>query len=225
MKPRSLIGIAAIALAALGASAWLMPDEAGSAGVDASGQPNVRPFAGARDLAPFRLADHHGQRFDRERLLGRWTLVTFGFTSCAEVCPTMLMNLAELRRALIANWQGAEPQFVFITVDPARDTREALARYLPSFDTAFLGATGTQAEVDAVHAEFGGAHRIARRAAANSGYSVDHSMLLYVVDPDGRLHAQIAPPFDPARIANRISRFAQDYAPRDAVARSAPDNT
>ena len=215
MKARVLT-VLAVAIVAFcgGALIAAKPDAA----ANASAQPQMKPFDGVRDVAPFSLTDHRGQRFDRERLMGRWTLVTFGFTSCPDACPTMLTNFAELRKSLVANWNGPEPQFVFVTVDPARDTQQVLAQYVPSFDSAFLGATGAQAEIDRMHADIGGAHRIPPKAhqhadgKAHTHYNVDHSVLLYVINPDGRLHAQIAPPFDPAGVAGQIGRFARDFA-------------
>jgi len=229
MKARALIAIAVIA-AAFGAGASLAPSPGASVGVDADGQPQIKPFDGAREIAPFSLVDHHGNKFARERLMGRWTLITFGFMSCADACPTMLTNLAELRKSLVADWQGAEPLFVFVTVDPARDTQNVLAQYAPSFDAAFLGATGTQAEIDRLHADLGGAHRIAPKAKththadgkAHTHYMVDHSVLLYVVNPEGRLHAQIAPPFDPVGVAGQIGRFARDFAGSQPAASAMP---
>ena len=199
-----------VAAAAFGGGALVSARPDGTAGVDASGQPQVKRFDGVRAIAPFSLTDHRGQRFDRERLIGRWTLITFGFTNCPDACPTMLTNLAEVRKSLPGGWEGPEPQFVLVSVDPRRDTQQVLAQYVPAFDATFLGVTGTQAEVDRVHADFGGAHRIPRGASAH--YSVDHSVLLYVVDPEGRLHAQIAPPFDPAGVARKIARDARAFA-------------
>ena len=174
--------------------------------------PELRAFDGVRDLASFRLVDHRGRQFDRARLLGHWTFVTFGFTNCPDICPTMLVNLAEMKRALDSDWKGPQPQFVFVSLDPRRDTIELLAKYVPAFDPHFLGVTGTQDAVDRMHKDFGGAHRLGKPDAARGGYyTVDHSVLLYVVDPDGRLYAQIAPPFDPAAIARRIARIAQAH--------------
>jgi protein SCO1/2 len=222
------VGLAAIALAAFGAGALIAskqsPDDVIASLPDL---PKLKPFEGEREIAPFSLTDHHGQPFERERLLGRWTLVTFGFTSCPDACPTMLTNLAELRKSLLADWHGPEPQFVLVSVDPARDTQAVLAKYVPAFDHAFLGVTGTQAAIDRMHADLGGAHRIAprkpNRADGKVGdqYSVDHSVLLYVINPDGRLHAQIAPPFDPAGVAGQIGRFAQAFLATKAAVTAA----
>ncbi len=182
------------------------------------GAPATNASDGVRDVAPFKLVDHRGQQFDRARLLGHWTFVTFGFTSCPDICPTMLVNLAEMNRALEADWKNPAPQFVFVSVDPRRDSVELLAKYVPAFDPHFLGVTGTQDAVDRMHQDFGGTHRLGKPDAGRSGYyTVDHTVLLYVVDPDGRLYAQIAPPFDPAAVARRIARIAQADAERKAI--------
>jgi len=223
-----VLGMMAVALVAFGAGALIASLHTSDAIANAPAVPQMKPFDGERDIAPFSLTDHHGQVFDRSRLLGRWTLVTFGFTSCPDACPTMLTNLKELRDALAPDWQGSAPQFVFVTVDPARDTQAVLAQYVPTFHGEFIGVTGAQAAVDAVHADFGGAHRIGPRkhvqadGKTHEHYNVDHSVLLYVINPHGRLHLQIAPPFDPAGVARQIARFARDFAAdRPAVAAAA----
>ncbi len=223
MRTRHLVALAVVAAAAFSAGAWLARGLGPGPGAAAAAQPQMKSFDGVREIAPFTLTDHRGQRFGHERLAGRWTLMTFGFTSCPDLCPTMLANLAELRKSLVANWSGPEPQFVFVSVDPARDTPQVLAQYVPSFDPAFLGATATQAEIDRLHADIGGAHRILPKKHANdSHYNVDHSVLLYVINPDGRLHAQIAPPFDPVGVAGQIGRFAKSFESSTPAATNAP---
>ena len=175
--------------------------------------PEVRAFDAPRALQPFSLVDHAGKQFDAERLRGRWTFLTFGFTSCPYVCPTMLTNLAELHRSLAPQWKGTAPQFVFVSVDPKRDTADLLARFVPQFDPTFLGVTGAQESVDRLHKDFGGAHRINKPKHGAHHYMVDHSVLLYLVGPDGRLAARFAPPFDPAAVARRVVRMAHDETP------------
>ncbi len=194
----------------LAAALFALASLFGGCGQDKSGAvPELRAFDGVRELAPFKLIDHRGQPFDRARLLGHWTFLTFGYASCPDMCPTMLVNLAEMKRALDSDWKGPAPQFVFVSVDPGRDSVELLAQYVSAFNPQFLGATGTQDTLDRMHKDFGGAHRLGKPDAARSGYyTVDHSVLLYVIDPDGRLHAQIAPPFDPAAMARRLTRIA-----------------
>ena len=218
-----VVAVLAAALIAFGAGMLIASMHTPDVSAGAPQAPQMKPFEGERDIAPFKLVDHHGRVFDASRLLDRWTLVTFGFTSCPDACPTMLANLKELSDALAARWQGEAPQFVFVTVDPARDTQAVLAQYLPAFDRAFLGVTGPQGTIDQVHADLGGAHRIGKpKRTQGDGnerlhYSVDHSVLLYVINPRGRLHAQIAPPFDPAGVAAQIVRFANAFAAKRPV--------
>jgi protein SCO1 len=179
----------------------------------------LRAFANARELAAFSLVDHHGRSFDRARLIGHWTFLTFGYVDCPDVCPTTLVNLALLKRSLARDWRGAPPQFVFVSVDPARDSIALLGRYVTSFDPQFLGATGTQEAVDRMHESLSGMHRLGKpRPGRDALYRVDHSALLYVIDPEGRLHAQVAPPYDPAALARRIMDMAQIFAGRWPIA-------
>ena len=81
---------------------------------------------------------------------------------------------------------------------------------------------GTQEAVDRMHQDFGGTHRLNRPQSGNPGYyTVDHSVLLYVIDPNGRLYAEVTPPFDAAALAQRMTRIARDYTDRKAFATSA----
>lgn len=194
----------------LAAALIALPALLGACTQERGAPPEQRALDGARELAAFSLVDHRGREFDRARLLGRWTFVTFGFTSCPDICPTMLVNLAEMRRSLDNGWKGPAPQFVFVSLDPKRDTAELLSKYLSAFHPDFVGVTGTQDAVDRLHKDFGGSHRVGKPDAKRNGYySVDHSVLLYVVEPNGRLQWEIAPPFDPAEMARRIARMTQ----------------
>lgn len=150
-----------------------------------------------RDIGDFVLVDHHGQRFDRERLKGRWSLVFFGFTSCPDVCPTTMAFLNQF----ITSLQGTESQdtqVVMVTVDPARDTVEKLAAYVPYFNSGFIGVTG----------EFLDIHRFATalntpfRKVAGEGdnYQVDHSANVVLINPRGDYHGFFKAPLDLAKM-------------------------
>lgn len=89
-------------------------------------------------VQPIALIDHHGEPFVEARLRGRWTLAFFGFTSCTDICPATMATLAKMYRELKPTEQ-AELQVLFVSVDPARDTPEALTRYLAGFHPDFLG--------------------------------------------------------------------------------------
>ena len=108
-----------------------------------------------RTLPDFELVDAHGSRLDVDAFRGRFSLLYFGFTQCPDVCPLTLKALADARARLAARAPQAVPQIVFVSVDPGRDTPAAIAEYLGHFDAAFVGATGSDAQLSPLVAALG----------------------------------------------------------------------
>lgn len=130
---------------------------------------------------PFSLTTMEGKRFTDRDVLGAPTLVFFGFTHCPDICPTKLMELSEVLRA--AGDRANPVRALFITVDPARDTPEALKNYLSSFDPRIIGLTGTQEEIDAVVKAY---RAYSKRVPTSSGdYTMDHTAIIYLMDKRG----------------------------------------
>lgn len=130
---------------------------------------------------PFSLTTMEGKRFTDRDVLGAPTLVFFGFTHCPDICPTKLMELSEVLRA--AGDKANAVRALFITVDPARDTPEALKSYLSSFDPRIIGLTGTQEEIDAVVKAY---RAYSKRVPTSSGdYTMDHTAIIYLMDKRG----------------------------------------
>jgi protein SCO1/2 len=138
-----------------------------------------------RPLADFTLTASTGEPMSLSDLRGQYVLVYFGYTSCPDVCPLTLTDLAQMAKDLGAQ-RMQEVQVLLITVDPERDTAEQLARYLPNFDPSFLGMTGTVEEIEAVAAQFG-IYLGRQEGSPAAGYLVDHTNAVSVVDPDGYL--------------------------------------
>jgi protein SCO1/2 len=111
-------------------------------------------------------------------------VVFFGFTTCPDVCPTGLAELAGTMRLL--GKESARVQVLFVTLDPERDTRAVLAQYVPAFHPAFLGLRGDAAETARAAPEFRVHYRKVPVGKAGN-YTVDHSTHAYVFGPDGRL--------------------------------------
>ncbi|MEX2240611.1 MAG: SCO family protein [Burkholderiales bacterium] len=145
------------------------------------------------------LTDHHGKPRRLEDWRGKAVVVFFGFTHCPDVCPTTLADMAQVMRRLGADAERV--QVVFVTVDPERDTQEALAKYVPAFDPRFLGLRGSLEATRAVAKEFK-VYFEKRPGETPGAYSVDHSAQSYVIDPQGRL-----------RLFVRHERIAEDLAP------------
>ncbi len=130
----------------------------------------------------FQLKDPDGRVRTLEDFKGKVVLMFFGFTQCPDVCPTALVNAAQIKSLLGAD--GDKLQVLFITVDPERDTPEVLREYTQAFDPSFLGLYGTEEETAAVAK----AYRVyyAKVPTGNS-YTMEHTALTYVFDRNGKL--------------------------------------
>nr|WP_170245852.1 SCO family protein [Methylobacterium gnaphalii] len=127
---------------------------------------------------PFALVDHQGHARTEADFHGKLLLVYFGFTSCPDVCPT---DLQEIARALtLLGAQGDQIQPLFITLDPERDTGAQLAEYVANFDPRVVGLTGSPQAVRAA----ADAYKVfyEKVALAGSDYTIDHSAFIYLMD-------------------------------------------
>lgn len=150
-----------------------------------------------RDIGDFALVDHRGQPFVPASLEGRWSLLFFGFTYCPDICPTTMSFLDQFIKELEGT-ESEDTQVLMVSVDPARDTPEQLAGYVPFFNPDFIGVTG----------EFLDIHRFAtalnmpfrKVPGQNENYLVDHSANVVVINPRGDYHAFIKAPLDLAQM-------------------------
>lgn len=144
---------------------------------------------------PFRLVDQAGNPVDQGLLRGKWSAVFFGYTYCPDVCPTTLAALGQTVADLGAD--AGRFQVVFITVDPERDTPAALKTYLasPTFPRGAVGLTGSPQQIAAVARAY---HVYYQKVPQGSSYSMDHTAVVYLMDPKGRfvrpLDVSVAPP-------------------------------
>ena len=134
------------------------------------------------------LTDHTGRPRRLEDWRGKVVVLFFGFTHCPDVCPTTLADLSQVVKDLGPDAERV--QVLFVTVDPERDTREALAKYVGAFDPRFLGLSGDADATQRAAREFKVFYE--KRKTAD-GYSVDHSGQTYVIDPQGRLRLFVRP--------------------------------
>jgi protein SCO1 len=134
---------------------------------------------------PFKLVDQDGRTVTEQDMKGKPFLVFFGFTHCPDVCPTALFDIAEVFRKRGPDADRAAA--LFITVDPERDTPEAMKSYLSSFDPHLRGLTGDEAAIDSVTK----AYRAYAKKVPNpdGSYTMDHTALVYLMDKEGRFVA------------------------------------
>jgi len=152
---------------------------------------------------PFKLTDQNGKTVTDADLKGKWNLVFFGYTHCPDTCPTALNEMA-----LALDQLGPKKNsvgVVFITVDPERDTPAALKDYLASFDAPVTGLTGTPDEV----AQAAKDYRVyyAKHPRPDGGYDMDHSAVIYIMDPQGRFTATLTPDATADDMAKRLQKL------------------
>jgi len=152
---------------------------------------------------PFNLVDQNGRPFTDSDLKGKWHLVFFGYTHCPDVCPTTLNELALAMDRL--GKTRDKVGIVFITVDPDRDTPEALKSYVASFDAPVTALTGTQEQVNGAEK----AYRVysAKHPTENGNYDMDHSAVIYVMDPEGRFTGTFTPDTGADAVAERLQKL------------------
>jgi protein SCO1/2 len=202
--------IAALTLTALALTAWFaialaraVPPPALDAGPAASVLRVPLP------LPTFALTDHEGQRFDESRLAGHWSFLFFGYASCPDVCPVTLGNFRAVHDLVATGADSrelADVQFVFVSVDPERDTPERLGKFIPYFHPDFIGATGEPEELEPLTGALGIYHA---RAEGNSelDYLVDHTTSVMLIGPQGQLRAIFPAPHDPGAVAEAFQKI------------------
>ena len=141
----------------------------------------------------FHLTDHDGKPRSIADFKGKVVMLFFGFTHCPDVCPTTLAEMAQVRSKL--GEDGRRVQGLFVTIDPQRDTPQVLAQYVPAFDSSFLGLYGDKDITAALAREFKFFYS-AQKSDAQGNYTVDHSSVIYVFDPGGRLRLMMRPGTD-----------------------------
>lgn len=147
-------------------------------------------FPAPKPLPPFKLTDQHGQTFDNQRLIGKWSLIFLGYTSCPDICPTTMSKLAAAYPELN---QENSLQVIFLSVDPARDTPTRLAQYAAFFNPEFLAITGEHSELYSLTRSLGMVYTM---VGDGPDYQVDHSASIVVISPKGERYAVFKPKSD-----------------------------
>ncbi len=138
---------------------------------------------------PFTLTATNGEVVTDRNFRGRYLLIYFGYSHCQDVCPTTLGTLRRARNTL--GPRAAQVQPLFVTVDPEHDTPAVMREYLAAFSPRLIGLTGTSRQLRAMQREYK-VISLAHPSGLNApGPDIDHSSVLYLVDPNGRYLAPI----------------------------------
>lgn len=226
MKSNSLIIIAS-AIVALSAGFWLSSIQKGAEDeVSSSNQfgklndsqqaereqakKNFSPIQGilitpARKIHVPALSKDNGETFTINDLTGDWHLLFFGYTHCPDICPTTMGVTAQAKK--IAETENKPfPQLIFVSVDPERDTIEMIGEYVRYFDKDFTAVTGKKDLIKALTLQMSVVYMQmpASEESPGSGYLIDHSAALLLLNPQGKLVAFLNPPHNPSKIIEDI---------------------
>lgn len=160
-------------------------------------------------VAPFSAKNHDNTSFTEKDFIGQWSIVFFGFTTCPDICPTTMMDMNKVQKGLEKKWQQ-DTQFVFISVDPERDTVEKLEKYVPAFNPEFIGLTMNMEQTKALTKNLGVAFMKTPAHDNNpDNYLVDHTARWFLIDPLGRRFAMI----NPAEVMSKdlVAIILEDY--------------
>lgn len=195
MPRRSILLFAAAFLAmavAVGVSTWVVVAKRGQA-------PGAVTFTEtgtgqAQVGGPFQMVDQDGRAVDQTMLDGKWSLVFFGFTYCPDYCPTTLAALAATQAQM--GDKAGDTQVIFVSVDPERDTPQALKDYLSSegFPQGVIGLTGTPEQVRAIADVYRAYYK---KVGDGPNYSMDHSLTIYLMGPDGKFRVPLSSTMSP----------------------------
>jgi protein SCO1/2 len=193
-----LLGIALLTGAAV---AWLMFHDRAPTPPEQAGLLSATLIPAPQPLAPFSLVDHGGARFTADTLRDSWSLLSFGYTHCPDICPTTLALLARITDRLQQQAAGISLRVVFVSIDPARDTPQRLADYVPYFHPDFIGVTGDEAELQKLTRQFGVLYERVDDQGSALAYLMDHSGSIILTNPAGRFRGVFSAPHDAEAMA------------------------
>jgi len=164
------------------------------------------PPPAAEIVTRYLLQDVAGRAVSDQDFRGRFQLLTFGYTSCPDVCPTTLLEIAAVLKNLGEDAKRVQP--LFITVDPERDTPAVLKTYVNNFDSRIVALSGSPALIRKVADNYKVRYEKVRDpGAAPEHYVVDHTAGMYLLGPDGRFLAKFAYAMPVTELTRRISEY------------------
>ena len=133
----------------------------------------------------FALTSHKGETKTTKDFKGKVVAIFFGFTNCPDICPTSMIELKNIKSQLGENSNQLE--VLFISLDPERDTQEVLSKYMPSFNTSFIGLTGTIKNIEKITQQF----KVYRKKVIEGDtYTIDHSSGIFLLDKYGKIRVR-----------------------------------
>ena len=166
-------------------------------------------FTSPIELTELDLTDHDRKDFGLPQLTDRWTFLFFGYTHCPDICPATLSQMAILNQRIMESTSTTHPQFVFVSVDPQRDSIDDLAEYIGYFDVGFRAVTGESDNITALEKQLGISHQFEEKNAEGD-YAVTHSAEIFLVGPKATILGKFRPPLHLNKVVEQYQEVV-DY--------------
>lgn len=163
---------------------------------------NGRAIEPSRPLRDFQLIDTKGKPFKMTNLIGQWTVLSFGFTHCPDICPATLAFYRDEIELL--DDKKSKTQFVFVSVDPERDELDKLDQYVKAFHPEIKALTGSEKQLRDFVKMFGAYFN---KEGSGEGYQVAHTPYLFLISPDGHWKAFYVQPLGRGKVAMDLARL------------------
>ena len=144
----------------------------------------LKLFPQGKSFSGFQLTSHRQNPWQAEQFKGNYSVVFFGFANCPDICPTTLLEMQKVDKKLKASGT-TPPEFIFVSVDPDRDSPETLKDYIEYFNPEFHALTGDAANILSIASQLGVAYHVEEHEAGDLVYDVDHASALFVINPQG----------------------------------------
>jgi len=206
-KGMSKLGYAAVLVlfGALGVGAFMLQASREPAPLELEQAIEINP---ARNILWSELIAQDNSVFTPEHIKGKWTFLYMGYRSCPDACPVATAVLGKTANGLsdLKLPTAQQPQFVFMSVDPRRDTPELMAEYVAFFGEKFLGVTGDSVQLRAISLQLGAVFYVPEEPETDN-YEVGHSDSIFLMNPEGRLRAILRPPHNPEMIIRNYQKL------------------
>lgn len=178
--------------------------------LEASNRGYGKPLVGG----PFNLIDQNGNPFTEKDLLGKFSLIYFGFSMCPDICPDELEKMAEMLNEI--NKDGKKVTPVFVTCDPARDSPEVLKEYLAEFHPDIIGLTGSYDDIKQTCKAYRVYFSTPPDIKPGQDYLVDHSIFFYFMDPEGKYVDVFGRQYDAPGAVEKMKEHMAVWQPSEA---------
>ena len=159
-------------------------------------------FEAPKQLSDFKFVSARNNEFQKSDLMGKWTLMYFGFTRCPDECPTTMYQMSKLVKVLREkNFPLENKQWVLVSIDPERDTPEQIDKYAKGFDEAFIGVSSTRPMLLNLATQLSVNNIMPNEDKMDHSHLDNHVNNIILLNPNGEFAGVFRPPFDLPRLS------------------------